>query len=461
MSTPALPPFDYTPEPYKGVTWEHAHKMRTEHNSVAQTAMYAEPLLVSEGKMQYVFDHTGKRYLDAFGGICTVGVGHAHPHVTAALAEQASKLWHTSAIYYSSIAAEFTEMLLAKLPDPLNVVFFTNSGSEANDLAMTLARLHTGYTDIVSLRSGYHGMSANSNCLTAMSSWRYDRNPVVGFGAKQTMNPDPYRGVFGGMRNGKVVSTGLGSPDQATERYVDELRSIINYSTTGHIAGFFAEPIQGVGGTIQHSDGYLAAAYEVVRSAGGLCISDEVQCGFGRLGTHFWGFEMEGVMPDIVTMAKSIGNGFPLAAVVTTKEIASRLGDRLNFNTYSLSPLSMAVGKANLEVIEQSNLQANCVEVGEVMFSGLEKLKQKHSLVGDVRGRGLLIGVELVLDEKLTPASAQAAAVHSRARELGLLIGKGGYYGNVLRIKPPMCWTAADATFCLEVLDICFAEAST
>merc|ERR1719387_897011 len=257
------------------------------------------------------------------------------------------------------------------------------------------------------------------------------------------MNPDPYRGVFGGMRNGKVVSTGLGSPDQATERYVDELRSIINYSTTGHIAGFFAEPIQGVGGTIQHSDGYLAAAYEVVRSAGGLCISDEVQCGFGRLGTHFWGFEMEGVMPDIVTMAKSIGNGFPLAAVVTTKEIASRLGDRLNFNTYSLSPLSMAVGKANLEVIEQSNLQANCVEVG------------------DVSGRGLLIGVELVLDEKLTPASAQAAAVHSRARELGLLIGKGGYYGNVLRIKPPMCWTAADATFCLEVLDICFAEAST
>jgi alanine-glyoxylate transaminase/(R)-3-amino-2-methylpropionate-pyruvate transaminase len=234
---------------------------------------------------------------------------------------------------------------------------------------------------------------------------------------------------------------------------------LIDYATPGQVAAFIAESIQGVGGTIVFPDGYLKHAYEHVRAAGGVCIADEVQTGFGRTGQNFWGFQLQGVVPDIVTMAKGIGNGAPLAAVVTTPQIAAVLAKRIHFNTFGGNPVVCAQGKAVLEVIEREKLQENALKVGNHILAGLEKLKQKHELIGDVRGRGLMIGVELVKDRNSKePAKAECVEILELAREMGLLVGKGGLYGQTIRIKPPLCITVADADFLLEVLDAAFAK---
>ncbi|MBW2616958.1 MAG: aminotransferase class III-fold pyridoxal phosphate-dependent enzyme, partial [Deltaproteobacteria bacterium] len=220
-----------------------------------------------------------------------------------------------------------------------------------------------------------------------------------------------------------------------------------------------AESIQGVGGTVIYPDGFLPAAYDHVRQGGGLCIADEVQTGFGRMGTHYWGFETQGVIPDIVTLAKGIGNGAPLAAVMTTPDIAHTLADRIHFNTFGGNPVSCAMGKAVLEVIDRENLQQNCLKTGGYLMEGLERLMSRHDLIGDVRGRGLMTGIELVKDRKTKePAKDECARVLERSKEMGLLIGKGGFYGNVLRIKPPMCITREDVDFIIGVLDGVFGE---
>jgi alanine-glyoxylate transaminase/(R)-3-amino-2-methylpropionate-pyruvate transaminase len=225
------------------------------------------------------------------------------------------------------------------------------------------------------------------------------------------------------------------------------------------VAAFFAETIQGVGGAVVCPEGYLHQVYGHVRNAGGLCIADEVQTGFGRTGSHYWGFETQGVIPDIVTLAKGIGNGLPLAAVVTTPQIAKSLTERIHFNTFGGNPVSCAAGKAVLEVIDRENLQQNCLAMGGYLIDGLNSLMQRHNLIGDVRGLGLMLGVELVKDRRSKePAGQECARVFERAKELGLLIGKGGLYGNVLRIKPPMCITKEDVDFMVQVLDTAFAE---
>jgi alanine-glyoxylate transaminase/(R)-3-amino-2-methylpropionate-pyruvate transaminase len=232
------------------------------------------------------------------------------------------------------------------------------------------------------------------------------------------------------------------------------VKSLIDYATSGHVAAFFAESIQGVGGYVEYPPGYLAHAYAHVRAAGGVCIADEVQTGFGRTGTHFWGFETQGVIPDIVTLAKGIGNGAPLAAVVTTPQIAAVMTQKVHFNTFGGNPVVSAIGQAVLEVIERENTQQNCLELGAHLLAGLEKLKNKYPLIGDVRGRGLLLGVELVTDRATkAPAREACARVVENARELGLLLGKGGLWGQTLRIAPPMTITRADADFLLAVLD--------
>ena len=237
------------------------------------------------------------------------------------------------------------------------------------------------------------------------------------------------------------------------------MKSVIDYATSGRVAGFVAESIQGVGGAVVFPDGYLPRAYAHVRAAGGLCVADEVQAGFGRTGTHYWGFETQGVVPDIVTMAKGIGNGLPLGAVVTTPEIAEALRSRIHFNTFGGNPVVMAQARTVLEVIDDERLQENSRVVGGRFADGLRALMAKHPVIGDVRGRGLMLGVELVKDRATRePAKEATIRVFEEARNLGLLIGKGGYHGNVLRIKPPMCLTAADADFALEVLDACFGR---
>jgi len=444
MNTPQLPPFDHTPQPYTGPSAEEVLALRKEFLSPAIFAFYKRPIMIVEGKQQYLFDEKGRRYLDAFAGIVTVSVGHCHPHVMAAVNAQNALLQHTTTIYLHPNIALYSQALAAKMPGDLKVCYFVNSGSEANDLAMLIARAYTGNYDLLALRNAYHGGNSSGMALTAHSTWKF--NVPHAFGVHHALAPDPYRGAF------------AGDPDAAT-KYADDVKSVIDYATSGKVAGFFAESIQGVGGAIVFPDGYLQQAYAHVRAAGGLCIADEVQAGFGRTGTHYWGFETQGVIPDIVTMAKGIGNGVPLAAVVTTPQIAQALATRIHFNTFGGNPVVCAQGKAVLEVIDREGLQANSLEVGGYLAAGFRRLSEKHHIIGDVRGKGLMLGVDLVKDRTTkTPAKEETLHVFETAKDLGLLIGKGGYHGNVLRIKPPMCFTKADADFTLEVIDVCLSK---
>jgi alanine-glyoxylate transaminase/(R)-3-amino-2-methylpropionate-pyruvate transaminase len=256
------------------------------------------------------------------------------------------------------------------------------------------------------------------------------------------MNPDPYRSPYSG------------TPEEIAAKSANDIEEIVKFSTPGKIAAFIAEPIQGVGGTTMPHVSYFAKAYEIARRHGGLCIADEVQTGFGRTGEHYWGFQNFGVTPDIVTMAKGIGNGVPLAAVTTRAEIAQKLAQRIHFNTIGGNPVSMAQGLAVMETIDEDGLQANAKRVGGIIMEGLLRLKERHRLIGDVRGKGLMLGIELVRDRATKePASKETMELVERAREHGVLLGKGGLNGSVIRLKPPMCITAEDAKFLLDVLD--------
>jgi alanine-glyoxylate transaminase/(R)-3-amino-2-methylpropionate-pyruvate transaminase len=435
-----MPAFDYAPRPYRGPSREEVLASRRRYVNPAIFTLYREPLMIVEGRMQYLFDETGRRYLDLFAGIVTVSCGHSHPRVLARVREQLDSLQHATTIYLHPNLPRLAEKLATKMPEGLEVTYFVNTGGEANDLAVTMARLYTGSTDVIALRNGYHGGSPSAMGLTSLHTWKY---PVLqGTHVHHAVSPDPYRSPF------------EGSPEEVARRSADEIREIIRYSTPGRIAAFIAEPIQGVGGVTHGAPNYLREAYRVTREHGGLCIADEVQTGFGRTGAHYWGFQNYDVVPDIVTMAKGIGNGFPLAAVTTRREIAERLADRLHFNTFGGNPVSMAAGLAVLDVIDEEGLQENARVVGGRLLAGLRLLQGKHPLIGDVRGMGLMLGVELVTDRTTrTPASAETLAVLESAREMGVLIGKGGLAGNVLRIKPPMCITADDVDFALDVLD--------
>ena len=440
-----LPPFAYTPKPYTGPSPEEVLAMRKQFLSPAIFHYYKNPIMIVEGKAQYLFDNNGRRYLDGFGGIVTVSVGHCHPEVTKAAIEQQETIVHTTTIYLNPQVALYAKELAAKMPGDLKVCYFVNSGSEANDLAITMARAATGNYDVIALRNAYHGGSPGAMALTSHHTWKF--NVPHGFGVQHTVMPDTYRGQFDAS-----------DPD-AGRKYALDVKSLIQFGTSGQVGAFIAESIQGVGGTVVLPNGYLKNAYEHVRAAGGLCIADEVQAGFGRTGTHFWGFETQGVTPDIVTMAKGIGNGCPLAAVVTTPAIAKSIANRIHFNTFGGNPVSCAQGRAVLRVIEREGLQANCLKIGAQLKAGFAKLAEKHSLIGEVRGMGLMLGIEMVKDRTTKePAKEECAAVFEKCKDLGLLIGKGGLFGNTLRIKPPMCINSADADFIIGVLDQALAS---
>ncbi len=447
QTTPTLPAYDHSPVPYTGLSKAETLAVRQEFLSPAILMYYKDPVMIVEGSMQYLFDETGKRYLDGFAGIVTVSVGHCHPKVIEAVREQNERFQHTTTIYLHPNIAQYAKKLAGTFPKDsgLSVCYFTNSGSESNDLALLMARAFTGNYDILALRNAYHGMSPSAMGLTALNTWK---TPVPqGFGIHHAKCPDMYRGPFG-----------YDDPD-AGRKYAEDLDEVIKFSTPGQVAAFIAEPIQGVGGTVELPDGYLQHVYKSVRDAGGLCISDEVQTGFGRTGTKFWGFENQGVTPDIVTMAKGMGNGAPCGAVVTRADIAQTMAQRLHFNTFGGNPVSMAQCEATLDIMLSENIQKRALEIGGYLMEGLRDLQSRHDCIGDVRGKGLMIGVELVEDHTTkAPASAMCADVFEKAKDLGLLIGKGGLYGNVLRIKPPMCITREDVDFMIRVLDMAFTQ---
>ena len=437
---PQLPPTDHVPRPYDGPSRDEILAMRRQFANPAVFTLYREPLLIVEGHMQYLYDETGRRYLDLFAGIVTVSVGHCHPAVVRRVQEQAATLQHATTIYLHPNFPLLAKKLASKMPAGLDVTYFVNSGSEANDLAITMARLHTGHRDVVAVRNAYHGGSPSAQGLTSHSTWKF---PGGGDGhVHHAVNPDPYRSPFDG------------TPEEIATKSAREIREIIRYSTPGKIAAFIAEPVQGVGGATHGARNYLREAYAVAREHGGLCVADEVQTGFGRTGEHYWGFQNFGVVPDFVTMAKGIGNGAPLAAVTTRMDVARALTQRVHFNTYGGNPVSAAAGLAVLDAIDADGLQENSRVVGGRLKAGLQRLQRAHPLVGDVRGMGLMLGVELVRDRATKePARQETLDVLEAMREAGALIGKGGLDGNVLRVKPPMCVTAADADFALDALD--------
>ncbi len=440
MKTPELPPFDYQPKKYRGPSADEVLRLRKEFLNPGIFLYYKKPIMLVEGKMQYVWDEHGHRYLDALGGIVTVSVGHCHPDVVDVARKQNETLQHSTTIYLHPNIAEYAQKLASKMPGELKVCYFVNSGSEANDLALLMARVYTGNYDVIALRNAYHGGNAVTMGLTAHRTWKF--NVPHSFGVHHAIAPDPYRGLWGR------------DDADAGKKYAADVKNLLDFATSGQIAAFIAESIQGVGGCVVFPDGYLKHVYEHVRGAGGLCIADEVQSGFGRTGTHYWGFETQGVIPDIVTMAKGIGNGCPLGAVVTTPKIAATLGQRTHFNTFGGNPVVCAQGRAVLEVIEREKLQENALKIGNHILAGLNRLKEKHNLIGDVRGKGLMLGIELVKDrESKEPAREECAQVLETCKEMGLLLGKGGLHAQTIRFSPPMCVNKHDADFLLEVLD--------
>jgi alanine-glyoxylate transaminase/(R)-3-amino-2-methylpropionate-pyruvate transaminase len=445
MKTPELPSFAHKPKKYAGPSADEVLRLRKEFMNPGIFLYYKKPIMLIEGKMQYVWDENGRRYLDALGGIVTVSVGHCHPHVVEAATRQNELMQHSTTIYLQPNVAEYARDLAAKMPGDLKVCYFVNSGSEANDLALLMARAYTGNYDVIALRNAYHGGNSSTMGLTAHRTWKF--NVPHSFGVHHAVAPDPFRGIWGR------------DDVDAGKKYAADVQELIDFATPGQVAAFIAESIQGVGGCVVFPDDYLKHAYAHVRAAGGLCIADEVQAGFGRTGTHFWGFETQGVIPDIVTMAKGIGNGCPLGAVVTTPTIAATLAARIHFNTFGGNPVVSAQGRAVLEVIEREKLQENALKIGNRLQTGLNELKQKHNLIGDVRGKGLMLGIELVKDRHTkAPAKEECAQVVETCKEMGLLLGKGGLWGQTIRFSPPMCLHEQDADFLLEVLDLAFQK---
>jgi len=439
-SRPAMPACDHRPQPYTGPSKPEVLAMRRQYCHPSTFLYYREPLMLVEGYMQYLFDEAGRRYLDMFAGIVTVSCGHSHPKFVQRVQSQIAAIQHTTTIYLHPGFPALAKRLAGKMPPGLEVTYFVNSGSEANDLAILMARCHTGHQDVIAVRNGYHGGSPSAMALTSHHTWKFPAQANQGI--HHAISPDPYRSPFGG------------TPEEIASRSAADVRDLIRFSTPGKIAAFIAEPIQGVGGVTAGAPNYLREAYAIAREHGGLCIADEVQTGFGRTGEHFWGFQHSGVVPDIVTMAKGIGNGWPLAAVTTRREIADALTQRVHFNTFGGNPLSMAAGLAVLDIIEEDGLQENARVVGGRLKAGLRDLMVRHRLIGDVRGMGLMLGAELVRNRATKePATEETVAVWEAAKEMGVLLGKGGLDGNVLRIKPPMCVTAADVDFTVEVLD--------
>ena len=425
-------------------TLANTARLRDQYYAASQSKFvpFKDPMVFKRGSMQYLWDVEDKKYIDLLGMNVCISVGHSHPQVVAAAMEQAQELTHCTTMFYHPTPAHLAEELVQCMPGGVEwVVHFTNSGAEAIDLAMAMARTYTGNTDLLSLRTAYHGPTAAAQSITGIASWRHPGMPGnVAFVAE----PNQYRGIFG---------TG-------TQPYLDEIDRTIASATNGQVAGIFVESVQGYGGIIEMPPGYMSGAAERVRAAGGLYIADEVQSGFGRTGDHMWGFQSDNVLPDIVVMAKGLGNGFPIGAVVAQKQIAAPMAERFLFHTYGANPTSCAAGRAVLKVIKEAGLQENAKIVGKALLDRLQELKEKHVSIGDVRGCGLMLAIEFVSDRKTKePDRTTTAAVFEQCREQGIILSKSGPTQSCLRMVPPLCLTIEDVEQVAEKLDNALSNA--
>jgi alanine-glyoxylate transaminase/(R)-3-amino-2-methylpropionate-pyruvate transaminase len=408
---------------------------------------YKEPIALESGKGSRLKDHDGNSYLDFFGGILTVSVGQANERVNAALHAQIDRLGHVSTLYPTLPIVELAEKLVSIAPGKLKKAFFTASGTEADETAVALAQIVTGKTELIALRHGYSGRSLLAQSLTAHASYRAIPTQVAGI--KHAHAPYCYRCPFG-----------LEYPS-CEVKCAQDIEELIQTTTSGQIAGFLAEPIMGVGGFITAPDGYFKVAVEIIRKYGGVFICDEVQTGFGRTGDKMWGIQHhEGVDPDIMTMAKGIANGLPIGATLATTAIADSWKGG-NISTYGGNPISCAAANATIDTIVEEKLPENAGRMGKVLRDGLEALQRKHPrTIGDVRGKGLMQALELVKDETVkdrTPAPEAATRLFEETKKRGLLIGKGGLYGNTIRIAPALNIGKADVEEALRILDQSFA----
>lgn len=407
--------------------------------SLTRFTPFREPIVFQKGQGQYLWDNQGNKFTDLLGMNVCISVGHSHPRVVAAAMEQAQDLTHCTTMFYHPTPAHLAEELAATMPKGHEwVVHLTNSGSEAVDLAMTMARTFTGNLDLLALRTAYHGPTAAAQSITGIAGWRHPGMPGnVAF----VPEPNQYRGIFG----------------EGTQPYLDEIDRTIATATSGQVAGIFVESVQGYGGIIEMPEGYMSGAAERVRAAGGLYIADEVQSGFGRTGEHFWGFEADGMVPDIVVMAKGLGNGFPIGAVVARKEVAAPMAEKFMFHTYGANPTSAAAARAVLAVMKDEALQENARVVGGALLERLKELQSRHEAIGDVRGKGLMLAIEIVSDRgNKTPDREATTEVFEACRSQGLILSKSGPTQSVLRMVPPLCLSLEDVDQVAEGLDNAF-----
>lgn len=420
----------------KAETLTHRRQLLGRNLSIA----YRNPLKIVRGSMQYLYDDEGRQYIDAYNNVAHVG--HCHQRVVKAGQDQMALL-NTNTRYLSDLINAYAEQLISTLPKSLNVCFFVNSGSEANELALRLARAQTHARDLIVLDHAYHG---NTTTLIDISPYKHDGSGGSGppSWVHKVPLPDLYRGPY------------RYDDDKAGEKYAQHVNEAIERLSPGKLCGFIAESLPSVGGQIVLPETFLTVVYQVVRAAGGVCIADEVQTGYGRIGTHFWGFESYGVTPDIVVMGKPIGNGHPLGAVVTTTEIAESFDNGMEFfSTFGGNNVSCAIGRAVLDTVLEEDLQSHARQVGERMLGQLRKLMERHEMIGDVRGSGMFLGVELVTNrQSREPATTEAELIVNDLREAGILLGTDGPFHNVVKIRPPLPFSANDGDRLVERFDI-------
>jgi 4-aminobutyrate aminotransferase-like enzyme len=398
------------------------------------TAYYKEPIQLVKAEGSYVWDSKDNKYLDFIGGIVSISVGHNHKRIIEKMKKmlESNAIQHTTYLYLSEYMAELAEKLVNVAPGDLNKCYFTNSGSEANEMAILTSRVSTGELPVISLRHGYHGGTSTPLSLCGHSSWKFKSQPQTS--VHHAIAPYCYRCPYGKK------------PESCKLECADDVKEVIETTTHGKIAAFIAEPILGVGGFIDAPVTYHKKVYDIVKEFGGLYISDEVQTGVGRTGKNFFAIADSGFTPDMITMAKGIGNGAPVGALIAKEKIADALKGKLHFNTFGGDPYQAMQAGEVIDIIHDENLIENAHNMGNYIKEALIDLKKDFSIIGDVRGRGLLLGIELVKDHvSKEPASAEASELMEKAKDQGLLIGKGGLYGNVVRIAPSLALTKDEA----------------